>query len=189
MTAARIWEAATKGSSHLVIDSGQASRYWDLSDPSQRSEFLLLCGGLYVEGVGVGGGDLIVEYIARGSEVASDKVRYSFIAADCGDQPRTDNGQRQRFENAFPGLRRCEWSITDRSPFLDLNYNCIAWSVGISDKWIGAIGPPHDPTEYGDEFIDRDYGDNDGLLEISDVDAFMQRKAILQPRLGPPMLL
>lgn len=106
-------------------------------------------------------------------------MKYTFIAADCGNQPRTTSpDERSDFENIFPGLVRCEWSITAAAT---ANYNCIAWSVGIADKWIGQVGPP----EYGDEFMDRDYGDNDGVFEDSDVDAFYAAKGFSTVASGP----
>ncbi|MFA4015675.1 MAG: hypothetical protein RUDDFDWM_000767, partial [Candidatus Fervidibacterota bacterium] len=77
----------------------------------------------------------------------------------CGNQPRTDNGQRQRFENAFPNLVRCEWSITGEATKL---YNCFAWSVGITDEWIWLE-------------VDRKWGNpRNGIIEVADFDAFYQ---------------
>lgn len=36
------------------------------------------------------------------------------------------------------------------------------------EKW--GLSPNSPPPEYGDEFIDRDYGKNNGVLEIYDVE-------------------
>jgi len=87
--------------------------------------------------------------------VGSGRVRYTFIAADCGNQPRTDNGQRQRFENAFPNLVRCEWSITGEATN---RYNCIAWSIGETDWWYARILSDPVRRVIG---IDQEYGDRD----------------------------
>ena len=46
-----------------------------------------------------------------------------------GDPPTAE--QESRFEEAFPNLET--WSVTGPSTG---QYNCIAWSVGITDEWI-----------------------------------------------------
>jgi len=147
-------------------------RFGILSDPTQRNEFNTLKSNLWVEGCQKGTINVIVEYKnEKGGVASSDVVKYNFIAATCGRQPKPQ--ERIDAESIFPNIEHCEWSITGEATDA---YNCIAWSVGITDKWIGKIGPPNDPDEYGDEFIDRDYGDNDGIFEISDVDAFYAKK-------------
>jgi len=158
----KIWKNATKGSSNIVLASG--SKTWDLSNPNQRDEFQALCSSLWVEGVGTGSGSITLTY-----DVGSDTIKYTFIAADCGDQPKTEDehypgageSQRTAFENAFPNLKQCEWSITHNT--VTDGYNCIAWSVLITSEWIWWQ-------------VDQDYGDNDGVIEVSDFDAFYDDK-------------
>jgi len=164
---ARVWKNAIKGQGNEIL-VGNLTKTWDLSDAQQRNDFNNLKSSLYVEGYGGGTCVLGLFYeMPSGHTVAMDSVLYKFIAADCGDQPRTDNGQRAGFENNLPGLVRCEWSCIE-GPTQD--YNCIAWSIGVSTRWIGAVGPP----EFGTEFIDRDHGDPapNGTLEPADVDKF-----------------
>jgi len=67
-----------------------------------------------------------------------------------------------------PNLVGCEWSILGGPTQA---YNCLANSVGERTKWIGYIGPP----EWGDEFVD-DYGNDNGIIEDSDFDAFYVAK-------------
>jgi len=107
--------------------------------------------------------------------VHSDQVNYTFIAADCGDQPRTEgehypgagDSQRSAFEGAFRDLRRCEWSITAG---YHTTYNCIAWSVDETNSW------------YNSSYIAHNYGDKDDVFEIEDMDDFYLKKKI-GPRL------
>ncbi len=88
---AKIWKSPTKGSSNLVL-AGSESKTWDLSVEEERNDFLDLCSTLYVEGMNIGSGDvvLIYEYPVVGNDIHSDKVCYDFIAAYCGDQPTTE---------------------------------------------------------------------------------------------------
>jgi len=51
-----------------------------------------------------------------------------------------------------------EWSITGDA---NENYNCISWSVGITDEWTW-----WDVDQY------PKFGDQDGILEVSDFDGF-----------------
>ncbi|GBC99531.1 hypothetical protein HRbin17_02056 [bacterium HR17] len=158
----RVWKNPEKGAGNDVLVTVQ-EKEWDLSDPVQRQAFGQIKENLWVEGMEYNSKCwLEVEYKKQvGGQwqvVGSDKVKYTFIAADCGNQPRTDNGQRQRFENAFPNLVRCEWSITgEATP----TYNCFAWSIGVTNQWI-------------DWEVDSVWGDNDGTLESTDFDAFYQ---------------
>lgn len=175
---ARIWKSTDKGADNLVL-SGAGARTWNLSDAGARNEFMSLCAGVaWVEGVGEGICDITLAYSSQsGVAACSDKVKYTFVAADCGRQPRTGIEMNTAIVR-LPGLKGCEWSITGDAT---RNYNCIAWSVGINDKWIGEIGPP----EFGDEFIDRDYGNGNGILEMSDIDAFYAAKGMLSTASGP----
>lgn len=60
-----------------------------------------------------------------------DKVKYTFISADCGRQPQTDPpNERNTAKSSFPNLVHAEWSITAEATNV---YNCIAWSAGIEE--------------------------------------------------------
>ena len=141
---AKVWKSATKGSSNLVFSPGEYS--WNLSDPDERSQFFNLCGTtLYIEGWMYSTGNMKLRYIdPLGNHINPEEiVKYKFIAANCGDQPKTagehypDAGKSQRedFESRFSALVRCEWSITDNSPVPNWNYNCIAYSVDENNVW------------------------------------------------------
>jgi len=158
----RVWKSPEKGAGNDVLVTVQ-EKGWDLSDPIQRQAFEQIKENLWIEGIEYNSKCwLEVEYKKQeGGQwkvVGSDRVKYTFIAADCGNQPRTDNGQRNRIEGLFPRLVRCEWSITAPA---NPQYNCIAWSVGITDRWIWWE-------------VDSDFGDRDGKLESTDFDAFYQ---------------
>ncbi len=99
-----------------------------------------------------------LKYSTTNGQELFDIVKYTFIAANCGDQPKTSpNNVRNRFKNAFSKLVHCEWSIT--APATS-TYNCIAWSVGEINNW------------YNPKDIDKKYGNNDGIFDTSDMDAF-----------------
>ena len=191
---AKIWKSATKGSANLVLASG--SKTWDLSVENQRNEFYSLCStGVFVEGVNTGGGNIVLRYInPPGIEIYSDTVKYTFIAADCGDQPRTEAEdiyfwdttlsppdwndvqnykQRDSLEGTFGGLKRCEYSITHNLSTRPWSggkrctipeYNCIAWSVDETNFW------------YNDSYIAHNYGDKDDNFELTDMDDFYYKK-------------
>jgi hypothetical protein len=97
------------------------------------------------EGISPGNGTATLTFKGQGgTALGSDVVQYTFISADCGNQPRTiapPDNQRARFQNWFPRLVDCEWSIREPA---DGNYNCIAWSVGRTNVWIYQPGvyPP-----------------------------------------------
>ena len=166
---AKVWNSAAKGDvNNLVLGSG--SKSWDLSDPCDRSAFLALGSGVYVEGINNGSGNITLEYVGTGGFSVSDIIKYTFIAADCGEQARTDNGQRGRFEGAFTGLVRCEWSITDNSTIPNMNYNCIAFTVDDYTHWWNPIYTIPGTNVRG---IDDEYGNpKNGSLENSDLDNF-----------------
>jgi hypothetical protein len=69
-----------------------------------------------------------------------------------GSNPDPEVEQEER--EFFPNLGG--FKVTDRKT---LQYNCIAWSVGITDRWIW--------TE-----VDSVYGDKDGQVSVSDFDRF-----------------
>ena len=163
-----LWESPQKGSSNFFLAGG--SKTWDLSVEDERNQFLYLCSTLYVEGINLGAGDIVLKYKNMfGTEIHSDKVCYDFIAAYCGDQPKTEGehqpgegrSQRTAFEESFP-LKRCEWSIIDNR--VTESYNCIASSVDEYTIW-------YNPSD-----IDWIYGDKDYIFEDSDMDAFYHDK-------------
>ena len=53
-------------------------------------------------------------------------------------------------------------------------YNCIAWSGGITTKFLTKMD------------IDKDYGNNNGVFEISDMDAFYFKTKKLTPTATGP---
>jgi len=136
---------------------------WDLSDAGDRAAFEAIRSALYVEGYQGGDATLTLEYPPKDANVTlADNVNYHFIAADCGKQPETDNGQRDAFATAFPGLVHCEWSILSG---YDASYNCIAWSVDEDNFWYQKLDSIPGTNYVG---IDEVYGDNDGVFEVDD---------------------
>jgi len=153
---ARVWKSATKGQGNEIL-VGDSTKTWDLSNAQQRDDFNAVKNSLYVEGYGGGTCMLGLFYkLATGETVATDYVYYTFIAADCGDQPRTEAvptwrwnytvgqweaydppGRYQRAEilTQMPALVGCEWSVTAQLTYHDdhyealKDYNCMAWSV------------------------------------------------------------
>ncbi|MCX8109439.1 MAG: HYR domain-containing protein, partial [Verrucomicrobiae bacterium] len=171
---AKIWKDYEKGSANLVL-AGPGDKTWDLSDAAQKVEFVSLCSDLRVEGVDAGTCNIKLAYKnTSGTEVCSDTVKYTFIAADCGNQPTTTGNpsQRGRFEGTFP-LMRCEWSVTHTN-YPNTMYNCIAWSVDETGFW------------YEPEYIDVHYGNNDGIFDNSDMDAFYLAKKGWRPTASGP---
>ena len=84
-----------------------------------------------------------------------------------------------RGKGFFGALEHCEWSITAEASD---DYNCIAYSVDITDAWVyqeGNPGPPHIS-------IGRDYGDKDGVFDYpDDLDAFYAAKSYYPTASGP----
>ena len=152
--------------SQLLLDAG-ATKVWDLSNVVQRNEFNGI-GTVYIEGVGNGDATFTIKYKDdKGTEIASDHISYTFIAANCGNQPLVN--RKTELLNAFPGLVGCEWSVTGEAT---ISYNCIAWTVGITDKWvneIGITGPGNDRYYIS---IDTSYGNGDGIMTMDELDAF-----------------
>jgi len=187
-----IWKSSTKGTGNRLLAYGSLS--WDLSDPNKKSEFLSLCASpLYMEGAAGTGGEIALRYYSPGgSMVHLDKIKYTFIAADCGDQPRTEaediyvwsfdyqvwvliSGHKHRdwLEGEHNVLIRCEYSATQNiaarlwssgKRCTIPEYNCIAYSVDETNIW-------YDETD-----IAEDYGDKDGIFELTDMDDFYQKK-------------
>ena len=156
---ASLWSSRSKGLLNHVKSADVVER-WDLADPVARSSFAAIEGGLFVEGVAEGDGLLTLTYAMNGLE-AKDAIKYTFVAANCGRQPRTDTGEKAELEDCFPRLVGCEWSVTGEATN---GYNCIAWSVGETNRW-------YNPSD-----IDGYYGDGDGRLTVVEMDAFYFEK-------------
>lgn len=78
-------------------------------------------------------------------------------ACNCSGIGRTPSAAEKRsMHGDFPRLADDDWCITD-SP--TSTYNCHAWAVGNSSRWI-------------DTEVDSVHGDGDGSLEVSDFDGF-----------------
>ena len=162
----KIWKSNEKGSTNLVI-AGSGEKFWNLADAEQRQGFNALCSSLWVEGVTRGESKVTLSY----NRNCSDTVKYTFIAANCGRQPRTHNGERDSIESSFPGLVRCEWSITGEPTD---TYNCIAWSVGETNAWyVNVAGAKFHPTDIA---IDEVWGNRDGTMTEDELDAFYAAK-------------
>ena len=86
-----------------------------------------------------------------------------YPTASCGTQP--SDAVRTALNNILPNLEDCKWSILEPETGGSAagGYNCIAWSVD-------------ETTWFNMRDIDRDYGDNDYVFEISDMDAFYLAK-------------
>ena len=135
-------------------------------------------------------GNMELQYIdPLGSWIKPKEViKYKFIAANCGDQPTTTGSpsQRARIEGWFPLLIRCEWSITASSTPV---YNCIAFSAGLTDRWVEqtiyvpGMGYVNELWIDGVHYvsIDKMYGDGDDIFEMNDLDSFYATVAGLTP--------
>ncbi|MBN1359297.1 MAG: hypothetical protein JW993_01840 [Sedimentisphaerales bacterium] len=189
-----LWKTANKGTGNLLLAYGSLS--WNLADANKRNEFQALCAsGVYTEGSASGGGEVALRYYGPGggSPIGPDKVKYTFIAADCGNQPTTTGtpSQRDFLEAAFGDLVRCEWSITGGATPA---YNCIAWSAGLSDRWVEptiyvpGLGYVADRWQSGVHYvsIDKMYGNGNDVFEISDLDAFYATVAGVTPTASDP---
>ena len=189
---AKVWKDAEKGSANLLL-AGPGDKTWNLADAGQKADFVSLCSSLWVEGVDSGTCDINLSYKdTSGTEICSDKVKYTFIAADCGRHPKTDPpNERNDAKSTFPNLVHCEWSITAEATPV---YHCIAWSAGISDRWfeqvilIGGVSVA-DHWLGGVHYvgIDAKYGNSNGVFEIqADLDAFYAAEASVTPTATGP---
>ncbi len=175
----RVWSSQAKGADKQILVATN-EKIWDLSVTGQPAEFNNVKNNLWVEGYESGSANLTVEYQNPSNNIIDyDTVKYTFIAAICGDQPKTEGPpeapphhidpntgkvytQREAFEGvggAFPLLVRSEWSITDNRviSYEDPGaYNCIAWSVGITNNF------------YFPEHIDMQFGDKNGIYNEYD---------------------
>lgn len=161
----QVWKNSTKGAANLIVAPG-AEKTWDLTNSTQRSDFIAVCGSLFTEGVlPRTSGNLALEY--RLTSTLDDKIKYNLVAATCGTQPTP--AQRVGFEADFPSIIHCEWSVTANA---DPVYNCIAWTVDETNVWYNDVYSRL-PEVVG---IDQTYGNANGVLEVSDMDAFYSAK-------------
>ena len=152
---------------------------------------------LMAEGRAKGEGYVELRFHAPYGKVISDRVKYTCIAADCGDQPWVppagvqfnSDGELIFFRNqqlvsgSYLNLIGCEWSVIgDASKF----YNCVAWSVGKTN--VAFEGVVHDGNIPVDRLMDDDgvvwvsldqvYGNGNGFYEEQyDLDPFFLREA------------
>ena len=68
--------------------------------------------------------------------------------------------ERRYLERPFPDLKYCNYHVTAPK---DCKYNCIEWSLCNDDEWVW-------------DQVDENFGDNDGVVEISDFDAYYKSK-------------
>lgn len=151
---------------------------------------------LMAEGRAKGEGYVELRFHAPYGKVISDRVKYTCIAADCGDQPWVPpadlplNGppqleslfNRQYAMGAFQDLKGCEWSVVGEA---SQYYNCLAWAVGRTDVVFEDVvlvnGESVDRVVEDNGRvrvnIDRVYGNNNGFHGLDDVDAFFLREA------------
>lgn len=194
-----LWRFRGKGQRARILGSGETLRM-DLSTTEGRSKWMDIGGTLYAEGVEKGRGS--VEDMANFGECEmSDRVVYRIVAAECGNQPRSDclpNGEdvglggspKSTLQVEFPGLRDCEWSITGPQ---DLRYNCLAWSVGLTNVWVSDVltnkqGGAYEEylVNHGDFMvwmisIDGYYGNNDGIMTMDELDRFFKEVGNADP--------
>ncbi len=115
--------------------------------------------------------NLTLEYHWPGGALAcSDTVKYTFIAALCGDQPNPQH--RAEFAGWFPNLVHCEWSIPWN--YHSQVFNCIAWSVDETNCWYNDVGVCNHPAGFCS--IDWHWGNRNGGLEAWELDAFYLEK-------------
>lgn len=157
---------------------------------------------LMAEGRAKGEGYVELRFHAPYGKVISDRVKYTCIAADCGDQPWVPPANppqsgtpqleslfnRQYATGAFLDLKGCEWSVIGEA---SKYYNCLAWAVGRTDVFFDGI-VFDDNGRMIERKVDRDgktwvnidavYGNGNGILEIEvDVDAFFLHEADMVP--------
>jgi hypothetical protein len=184
---AKIWKSAKKGptrnnTSNLVINSG--SKSWNFSNSTEKNNFNNLATSLFVEGINSGQSEFKYEFIPpAGSTIELDKIKYNFIAANCGQQPSIDRGSnngKAAILACFPKLIGYEWSIIGPT---DDRYNCIAYSVGLIDRRVYDIGNESRNSRSQRQqqpqivSIDRSYSNGDGILQKSEIDEFFWREA------------
>jgi len=157
----KIWTSSTKGDSTTLLT---LPKTWDLSNATERSKFNSV--NLYVEGTSNTNGAVSFSFKDGSTTICTASITCHFISANCGKQPL--DFVRNRIVGWFPSLVNCEWSITGAYSTV---YNCIAWSVAETNTYY---------NQTGSNSIDLDYGDQDGVFELSDLDDFYDAKGYEQ---------
>lgn len=175
----KVWKDPEKGLTHLVV-AGSGTKTWDLSNATQKADFLALSSSLWVEGTDGGASNIVLSYQPPNATSGyPDTVTYNFIAADCGNQPTS--AEQSDFIGAFPNLVGCQWSITAARTG---QYNCIAWSVGETSFWYNQISNIPGTNVLG---IDEEYGNDDGVFDVTDdMDPFYLAKKSYTPTATGP---
>ncbi len=187
-----LWRFRRKGRGARILGTGETLKL-DLATKEGLERLEIIEGSLYAEGVGKGRGSVEARVDFGGCEMF-DRVVYRTVAADCGIQPRSDflpNGEDKGLEGSpkevlkstFPSLQDCEWSITGPQ---SLQYNCLAWSVGLTNVWVSNVltnmqGNVYEEgwVNYGDSIvwmisIDGYYGNKDGAMTMAELDRFFK---------------
>ncbi|MCK4642983.1 fibronectin type III domain-containing protein [bacterium] len=148
------WKHKEKGDTNkLLLDLATYGneKNWDLSNENQRNDFDNVHESIWIEGFDDGIATNILEYKdVNGNIVCKDSILFTSTAAICGYQPNfIQSGQNYIFvgdlvKSEFPKIVHCEWSILDPR---NNKYNCIAWSVNISDKWVWGPFEDNQPLE------------------------------------------
>lgn len=188
----KVYNSANKRPQNLVILVGQPeteTKSWNLGNETERNQIsALLENGLFVEGItGKPVPDIVVTGFAsltltlkdtEGTVVSTQSSTLTLIAATCGHgMPITEVWplevtERNALQTSFPELIGCEWSKTGNA---SESYNCIAWSVGETNR------------NYSIDSIERNYGGIiDGIITDDEMDAFYLAKKQWHPNaIGP----
>jgi hypothetical protein len=94
----------------------------------------------------------------------SQGVQTIMRACDCPKLGYTDPSASVEtvLTKAFPNLAKGDYCVTGAAT---KQYNCFAWSVGITNTWM-------------DKVVDSAHGNNNGVLEYSDFDAFYAKQGL-----------
>jgi len=161
---AAIWKSKTKSAENLVVSPG-GEKSWDLRNAPERTVFYAIKDSLFVEGVASGECEVEFKYKHDSGKEIADVVKYTFLAANCYNQPtRTQNSTVLGL--SANKLEGCEWSISDET---SMTCNCLALSVGKTNtrinlvKMVGTIA---------NDYVDGRIGEPDGKVTIEEICAF-----------------
>lgn len=156
-----VWTDSEKGSARALL-IGSDTHTWHLSNSSERTNFQECAPYLWAEGVALGSCALTLTLKdSSGTTAGWDSLTHTYTAAQCPDHRQPTPNENQDIHGVLPNLVDCEWVITREETSA---YNCMAWSVGETE------------AVYNQDDIDRDFGDDDGIFEDSDVDKFYFKK-------------
>jgi Domain of unknown function (DUF4157) len=98
-----------------------------------------------------------------------DQVQTLMRACDCSKMgaSKPSSAEDTYLQSNFPQLKTSDYCVTAAKTN---KYNCFAWSVGDTSKWL-------------DKEVDTIHGDNDGKLEFSDFDSMYDKRG-LKPVIG-----